>query len=138
MAKPRTPIVNVHFKGTTIPPFDAQLVELDQPKGGKPFMHLERKGDRWLLLHTDGCFGPEFPDHLELYIRRPADQRFLQNMDSGQWYEIKGLTKLNVKTPLFHIDQISIEGRYGAWRLTHSDGLMDNTHAIDAIIIDRC
>jgi hypothetical protein len=137
MSKQRPSIVAVQFVGLSLPTFEAQLVELEQVVGGKPFMHLERKGNRWLLLHTDGMFGPEFPHHLELVIERPADDRFLRNADTGQLYEVKGYTVVKVKAPLFHIDQIEIAGRYGSYRITHSDGLMESVTPVHSIVIDR-
>lgn len=116
----------------------ATLIEIElEGKDARPFFHIERKGNRWFLLHGGEALGPAFPNAIDLEFIRKADDRWLRNMATDKWYPIKGHTKLNVKPPLFHFDAIG-EPCEQSWRMSFSDGMFDTTAVLTSISFGRC
>jgi hypothetical protein len=141
MAKTTPVQYNVQFnklQGEVALELKATLIEIDlEGKDARPFFHIERKGNRWLLMHGGGALGSTFPNAIDLEIIRMADDRWLRNMATKKDYPIKGLTKLNVKPPLFHFDAIG-EPSEDSWRMTFSDGMFDTTAVLTSISFSRC
>jgi hypothetical protein len=94
--------------------------------GAKKFWHLEQKGNRWLMLHTDGMLFDSIPTNNEITIVRDEDEKVYRPhflLDDGRPLLITRYTVLTpVNTaPFYHLDELDDN----TYRITHSTNLFE-------------
>jgi hypothetical protein len=94
--------------------------------GAKKFCHLEQKGGRWIMLHTEGMLFDSEPVNGEITITRDDTQQAYRPhfiLDDGRPLIITRytvLTPINI-APFYHLDELDDH----TFRITHSTNLFE-------------
>lgn len=91
-------------------------------EGGLRFLHLEKKGNTWVLL--DALHLPErVGEDLQIYFDRCGHLPALIIL--GQRFQVTRLTTVDLPEQCFyHLDEL----QDGSWRITHSKSMVDFNH----------
>jgi len=126
MAKKQPPVkLKVFFvldTGETILCDNVIYKSIPLQPGNKKFCHLERKGNQWILLHTEGTFfDGDIPDETDIQvIRHEEGKRYFPHFILGDGRPLivtryTVLTPMNIE-PFYHFDELPDN----TFRLTHS------------------
>lgn len=108
---------------------------LELKQGQLRFIHIERKGNTWLLLDAMGIVA-EMPDSYTVtWGRNRTDEKRHFTLADRQ-YEIAIYTVLNLglDKPFYHLDELPD----GTWRLCHTEGFLSFEHEnLEKIIMSK-
>lgn len=126
--KKKQDLVTIQFEGTEVLEYGVIYKQVDLEEGAKHFMHLEQKGNRWLLLHTTGMLFTELPPqhHISYHPAtsnkdRPVLKGFDRDMSISRYTQISTINN----APFYHLDELDD----GTWRITHNTKFFKGTHA---------
>jgi hypothetical protein len=126
MAKKPAQQVIISIDGDSKHSFNALYKHIELKPGALQFLHLERKGNTWLLLDAMVDRADDWHDFLIEYIKPTenlAGRRFLRF--KGKDVDVLAYTVIHLPNQAFyHLDELPD----GSWRITHSDGLIHCDH----------
>lgn len=100
---------------------------------GLRFLHLEQKGNTWLLFDMNGVLGKNPAEVSTItWLREGDDGRSFET--NGQKFQISVHTALDRDggNPFYHLDELPD----GTWRLCYSEGFIPWEHShVDRIVI---
>jgi hypothetical protein len=127
-------IVTVEFQGEVGDMERAGVVykTINVGKNGLRFLHLEQKGNTWLLFDMNSVTDQKVDVNILTWIREGEDGRAFEV--NGKRYQISVHTVLarDEGSPFYHLDELPD----GTWRLCYSEGFIPWSHAhIDRMVI---
>lgn len=101
-----------------------------QPTGLR-FLHLEQKGNIWLLLDMNGVLDHKVDVNTLTWLREGDDARAFEV--NGRKFHISVHTAINVEDkPFYHLDELPD----GTWRLCYSEGFIPWSHNhVDRMVV---
>lgn len=102
-----------------------RFVRLPLPLDGRKFMHLEKKGNQWLMLHTDGMLFDGEAETVVIDIMRDVESKgaympnFLANERPLPISRYTAISTIN-KSEFYHLDELDD----GTYRITHGLGFL--------------
>lgn len=127
MTKKQTQHVKVSISGDSEHCYTAIYKHIELKPAALRFLHLERKGNTWLVLDALDCFEEGWEIFTIPYHRSEVEGGTpLPQLDLvGKRVDIRAYTVLHLPGQAFyHLDELPD----GTWRITHSDGLLHCNH----------
>lgn len=126
MSKKPPQHVKVHLTGDSDHSYTALYKQIELKPGALHFLHLERKGNTWLMLDAIEWSFEEWEIFQIDYIRDELEGMVGRSlMIAGKKVEIRAYTVIHLPGQAFyHLDELPD----GSWRITHSDGLLHCDH----------
>lgn len=126
MAKKPAQTVKVSLSGDAEHCWTALYKNIELKPGALRFLHLERKGNTWLLLDAVDTHVEEWEIFQVGYIGDPLDDKAPRKLSiGGMDVEIRAYTVIHLPGQAFyHLDELPD----GSWRITHSDALLHCDH----------
>lgn len=126
-------IVNVEFQGEVGDMDRTGVVykTINVGPNGMRFLHLEQKGNTWLLFDMNSVLDPKADVNTLTWIREGDDGRAFEV--NGKRFQISVHTAINVEDkPFYHLDELPD----GTWRLCYSEGFIPWSHNhIDRMVV---
>lgn len=126
MAKKPAQQVIVSIDGDSKHTFNALYKHIELKPGALQFLHLERKGNTWLLLDAMVDRPEDWKSFDLSYLRIEGSEAGRTTMQiAGKEVDILAYTVIHLPNQAFyHLDELPD----GSWRITHSDGLIHCDH----------
>jgi hypothetical protein len=125
--KKKQDLVTVQFEGTDFIMNEVIYKQVDLESGGKHFMHLEKKGNRWLLLHTTGMLFDTLPDQYHMSYMHPKSTKekpMINAFDRDIIISRYTCITLFNGNPFYHLDELDDD----TWRITHATKFFKGDH----------